>query len=405
MIVRRYLLWIRTACAADRARAADLLARVFLAGVLAPADHREAEAALTSLLDDPSPHVRRALAEAFADAPEAPRHLILALAGDQGEVAVPVLARSPLLSDSDLVDCAAVGDGAIQTAIARRPSLPAPVAAALAEVGTVSALVALAANREATIPDFALARMIERHGGEADLREALLARPDLPLAARQAIAVALAAALTSFVVRRGWLSSDRCERACREAQERTTLALAAGAAASDVTQLVSHLRRTAQLTPVLLLRALLSGGVDFVAAALADLAQLPLARALGLMQDRCGAGFAPLYRQAGLPPHLWPVFRAALAACHEIGVPPEAEAARLCRPLVQRSMAAGAALPPEEGAALTAVLHRFDVEAAREEARRLADALAEDAARAVLIEADRSRPLGRPPAPALLAAA
>ncbi len=84
---------------------------------------------------DSSPLVRRALAENFASAANAPHYMVLTLAGDQSDIAAIVLARSPLLSDAELVECAATADAFGQSAIALRPWVPAPVAAALAEIG------------------------------------------------------------------------------------------------------------------------------------------------------------------------------------------------------------------------------------------------------------------------------
>ena len=73
--------------------------------------------ASSAVLDDhPSALVlRRALAEALASAAEAPRHIVLALAADQADVACVVLGRSPVLEEAELIDCAAVGDGFAQS--------------------------------------------------------------------------------------------------------------------------------------------------------------------------------------------------------------------------------------------------------------------------------------------------
>ena len=86
----------------------------------------EAEQILFALLDDPSALVRRALAESLASAEGAPPDLVLGLACDQSDIASLVLSRSPLLSDEQLIDCAAIGDCAAQTAIASRPEFPPP---------------------------------------------------------------------------------------------------------------------------------------------------------------------------------------------------------------------------------------------------------------------------------------
>src|SRR6266571_7220968 len=110
MIVRHFLQWVRTAGAADRADATSALARAYLYSDLSADDRIAAEGAMIMLLDDASPLVRRALAQALASSPEAPPTIILALASDQPEVAAPVLEHSPLLLDADLVDMVGAGE-------------------------------------------------------------------------------------------------------------------------------------------------------------------------------------------------------------------------------------------------------------------------------------------------------
>src|SRR5215216_1962756 len=164
MIVRHFLQWVRTAAAGERADATSALARTLLYSDLSADDRIAAEGALVMLLDDPSPLVRRAMAEALAASPDAPPSVIMALAADQPQIASLVLERSPLLLDTDLVDSVGCGDTVTQSAIARRPDLPRSVAAAIAEVGTPDACLALMDNDSAEIASFSLDRMVERHG-------------------------------------------------------------------------------------------------------------------------------------------------------------------------------------------------------------------------------------------------
>lgn len=384
MIVRMFLLWARSAPPTQRARATAALAGAFLSGELSPDDLVEAETALTAMLDDGSPLVRQAMAEVLAGSADAPRHIIVALAGDQGEVAEPVLARSPLLLDADLVDCAALGDERVQSAIARRAWLSPSVSAALAEIARPGALAELARNPGAQIAHGALVRMVERHGDEPALREALLGRPDLPVDIAQAIAAALAQALGSFVVDCGWLSAERSGRVTREARERTTVALSVRKEAADVRRLVRHLRDSDQLTPALILRAMLSGQANFAEAAFAELTGVSDFRVAGIFRDPHRFTFRALFAKAGLPDLLRPAFEAALAA----GRDPKAGVgrAKLSRRMIERALRACDGLPPDEAGRLVALLRRFDVEAARDEARDAADGLADEAALALLME-------------------
>jgi uncharacterized protein (DUF2336 family) len=226
--------------------------------------------------------------------------------------------------------------------------------------------------------------MVERLGSDGLVREALLARDDLPLDIRQAVAHALSRSLAAFVSECGWLSPERSERATREAREKTTVDLSGVARANDLRRLITHLRTSAQLTPALILRALLSRALPFAAAAFSDLSGVPVKRVSALMQDRHGSGFAALYRRAGLPDRLRPAFQAALAAAHPQWRG-EAPAPQLSRAVIAQALMACASLPPRDSAAITALLRRYDVEAAREEARELASVLADEAALASIL--------------------
>ncbi|KQU52082.1 hypothetical protein ASG72_11445 [Bosea sp. Leaf344] len=388
MIVRRFLLWARTANAEARASGSAALAGAYLHSAMAEEDRREAETALTALVDDPSPLVRRAIAEAVASSPQAPRNLILSLIDDPGDVAALVLAHSPLLTEADLVDAAAVGDGLAQRAIALRPHLTAGVAAALAEIGCEEALVTLAGNPSADIPEFSMERMIERCGQSGPLREALLARGDLPAGLRQVIAARVSDALASFVTGCGWLTAERSSRLVRESTERVAVALAAGGHDSDAPAIVAVLRENGRLTPGLMLRSLLSGEPALAEAAFVDLSDLPAERVAALLRDRRGSGLKALYRKAGLPAAVQPAFTAAIAALNARGFDRGGSPAGLDRSILREVLIACESLEGAEASAIMGLLRRMDAEAAREEARMMADSLADDAAFALLLESD-----------------
>lgn len=388
MIVRRFLLWARTANAEARAAGAAALAGAYLRSGMADDDLLEAETALIALVDDPAPMVRRAIAEEMAASVRAPRTLILSLIADQSDVAALVLAHSPVLSEADLVDAAAVGDELAQRAIALRAHLPASVAAALAEVGCEEALVTLAGNPTAYIPDFSLQRMVERAGTCGGLREALLARTDLPAGLRQAIVGMVSDALADFVTGCGWLTPERSARLTRESTERVAVALAAGGEDSDAPAIVEVLRITGRLTPGLMLRSLLSGEPALAEAAFVALSDLPERRVGALLRDRRGSGLKALYRKAGLPLSLQPAFTAAIAALNLRGFDAPGKGRGIDRTILREVLIACEASDGPGTHALMGLLRRMDSEAAREDARAMADCLADDAALAYLVEAD-----------------
>jgi uncharacterized protein (DUF2336 family) len=380
VIVRNFLRWARTASAAQRAEGAGALARAYLYSELDDTSRRDAEIALLSLLDDPSPLVRRALADNFASAAHAPHSLIAALANDQSDIAAPILSRSPMLSEAELIDCAAIGDAIAQSAIALRARVPASVSAALAEVGAREAAISLAVNPGAELAEFSMRRMIERFGYDGEMREALLARPFLPPAIRSQLVAATTDSLTAFVLDCAWLSPERAERLSREARDKANVIIVAETAARDgrvgLRELAAHLRISGQLTAGLVLRALLSGRRDLFEAALAELSGLHEDRVAGQLRNFRGAGFAALYAKAGLPPKYLAAFRAALEAEQEFGaLHGDCGEAQLSLAMIERVLAVCAELNGGELDRLMALLRRFEMEAALEAARASAPRL------------------------------
>jgi uncharacterized protein (DUF2336 family) len=370
MIVRQFLRWVQTAAPGERAEATSALARAYLYSDLSSEDRLAAEAAMIVLLDDPSPMVRRALADALANSNDAPHGVILALAQDQPEIAEKVAARSPILAEADLVDLVGTGGESVQCAIASRAPLSRAVAGAIAEVSGAAACLVLIENLSAETSVKSLARIAERHGQLSAIREALFAREDLQADTRQALVAKLSETLVRFVTDRDWVPEERLQRVAREACERATVAIAAGKESDEIAGLVRHLVASDQLTSLLLLRALLSGNMRFLIEAFAELSGLAPERVAGVLSDRHAHGFRALYQRAGLPEGAFGAFRAAIEASHEIGFTDDAlGAATLKRRMVERVLTLYAGTNDGEIDYLFAMLRRFAAEAAREEAR------------------------------------
>jgi uncharacterized protein (DUF2336 family) len=376
-IVRDFLQWLATAPANERAEAAGALARAYLCSDLTADELAPAEGLMLKLLDDPSPLVRRALADALAASSAAPTPVIIALAADQPQIAAPIYALSPLLIDADLVDGIATGGDAIQAAIASRAVLPSAVAAALAELGSAEACQILAENDGAEIAPLSIDRMVERFGDVAAIRDALLIRDDLPAATRQNLVTRLSQTLVGFVVDRAWLEEDRARRIVREACEKAAVTIAAGSPKTELRPLIHHLCASGQLTSGLVLRALLSGNIALFEEALAELSGMPLPRVSALVHDRIGSGLRPLFEKAQLPASMHAAFNAAIRAMRD-GLA-DADDGRLQRRMIERVLAACESTDAGDIAPLITLLRRFAAEAAREEARLFCDEIATEA--------------------------
>src|SRR6516165_7119020 len=209
MDMAEFLKWAETAPADLRASATHALARAFLDADVDEETRNAMEAALTVLLDDCSPDVRFALADALGASPDAPRHIVLALAVDQEEIAEAVLSRSPLFIDSELVDIVAGAPESLQTAIAARERVSSPVAAAIAEVGDRRACWRLIDNEGADIARVSLRRIAQRFGDQPEMREHLLTCRKLPPDVHHMLVRRVSDALGELVTERAWVPEGR----------------------------------------------------------------------------------------------------------------------------------------------------------------------------------------------------
>ncbi len=361
MIAKRFLAFVETAPWPARAAATGLLAQAYLRSPLPEDERGRIEVALTSMLDDGSPAVRRALADGFAESDCAPRHIIVALAADEPDIAAVVLERSPVLTSAELVDAVGLGRSELQVAIAGRSPLSAPVAAALAQIGGSAAALRLVQNMSADIPDFSIESMLRRHATADGFAQAVLDRPKLSREAR--LLAELGLAECSQRLEAGPIGAVlQGEANFRDYSEAAVLRHASECSPRELDVFVGFIRRSGLITSGLILRAFLEGKVSFGAAMMGDLAGVPRSKAEGLVD---GGGFWALYKKAELPEGLRAVFQAALQA----RAPMQARNQKLCRADLREVVSACAVAGVTDAHPVVCMLHRMDLALAREEAR------------------------------------
>lgn len=329
---------------------------------------------MTFLLDDPAPLVRAALADALGANERAPRHIVLALANDLSPIAALVLMRSPLFIDSELVDFAASGDVEIQAAIALRPRVSAAVSGAIAEVGEVDACLELLANSGAAISRGSMDRFVERFSDDSRIRCAMMQSARVPLAVKQCLVAQLSDALAMMPEVRDGIRGGRVETVVGEARDKVTVALAGDADEDELAGLVEHLRKTAQLTPTLVLRAVCTGNIALFETALASLSDMPRGRISALIANAGAKSLCALFARAELPRSTHSAFVAAVEtyrSMHARGDVPTGHA--FTRRMVQQVLVRYQGAPGDELDQLRRLLHRLEGEAARDAARRFVE--------------------------------
>ncbi len=263
---------------------------------------------MTHLLDDPSPLVRLALAEALADSIEAPRAIMLSLAEDQPEIACTVIARSPVLAEGDLVDLIGRGDSLTRGMIAARRALSRGAAAAIAEIGSENEVTILLENETASVTRISLRRIAERFGHHSDIRNLLLDRDGLPADARHMLVNQISAALANSGLMRAVLGPARIDQVTREAGEVAAVTIAGFVPTEEIPGLVEHLRAAACLTPAFLIHALCSGKVDFFAGAMVALSGLEDRRVRAILATGRMHAVRALFEASGLQRDIAVVF-------------------------------------------------------------------------------------------------
>lgn len=375
-IVDQFLGWARTAPVSGRVGAARALARAYLTSELSLDERSQIDTALTVLLDDPAVEVRMMLADALAKSEHAPPHVIMALAGDAEPVALLVAEHSPVILDSELVDMVAMRGETMQIAIASRPFLSRAVSAAIGEVASASACLALVGNRGARVPRFTLDRIVARHGDHPELRLALLERNDLPLDVRQVLVGKLADALRQLMVGHGWTTPDRAAQVTEDARECATIAASFEAPADNLPALVGQLIEGKALTPAFLIRAVAAGQILLFETALSMLAHIPQDRVAALIASGRSSNLRALLQKAKLPASTFPAFIAAFEVIRNGDPLADADSDyRRATHIIDAIVSRMQSRPERELDQILALLRRFTRDAKRAAARDYAEQL------------------------------
>lgn len=334
----------------SRTDLAEKVARQFDSATLSDAERRLAEDIIRVMVKDTVTRVRQTLAENLKSSPALPRDVALAMARDVEAVAIPLLSVSTVLTSADLVEIVRSGTESKQTAIARRPSVPAAVADALIESASEGAVAALVANEGAELGERSLGRVIDRFGDREAVQEPLVHRSKLPITIAERLVAVVSEKLRQHLVANHELPAKVASDLILQSRERATVALFSGENDEGALErLVAQLARTGRLTPSLLVRSLCTGDIAFFETAMSLLANVPLTNARLLIHDAGRLGLKSLYDKAKLPSALLPACRIAIDVLKETpydGEPGDRDRHR--RRLIERILTQYEDLAPED---------------------------------------------------------
>ncbi len=313
-----------------RAHAARKICLRIAEGGLAPEARNAADEVVRIIAGDEAAVVRCALSETLKASPNLPHDVAARLARDLDGIAAPVLERSPVLGEDDLIAVARAGSPPKQAAIARRDHVPLSVAAAVVDHGGEGAVAALARNDGADIDPAAMESALLRFG-EGAVTDALIARLVLP----PLIAGRLAAMVSHESLQRLARRHALPPQLAVELHDRGAIdVLDQAGCAGDMRRLVQQLQLNGLLSATLVVRGLCLGRMRFFEHAVAELAGMPHGKAWVLVHDAGPLGLRAVFERTGMPARLFAPIRAAVDIHEEI----EREGAARAREHASRTM-------------------------------------------------------------------
>lgn len=225
--------------------------------------------------------IRKTLAERLAGADWAPKALVNVLALDEIDIARPIIAKSPLLQDQDLIRLLIEATIEHQIEVARRPSLSARVVDAVIDRAEPAVLTALVGNATAEITEGGMRRLVESSRRIAALRSPLARHPKLTKLLAEQLYGWVGQALRAAIADRFRIDSEQLDQAIADAvkaahsgqsnEERQVLLSRDGEREEMERRLIAKLEAAGQLRPGYLVRALKEGKLTLFENALAAL--------------------------------------------------------------------------------------------------------------------------------------
>jgi uncharacterized protein (DUF2336 family) len=303
----------------DRAQAAHKICRCIEEGELSPEERVHAESIIAIMAQDAAVLVRRALSVALKNSPKLPRDIANKLAQDIETIALPIILNSPVLTDADLVEIVRSCPPSKQVAVASRETLSVQVTGAIAEFAVSAAVERALANDNAIFDEDGLEISLDRFAGVSAITAAMVHRNQLPVAVTEKLVSIVTGELFDHLVNNHELPPQIAIDLAMGARERATIDIVEQAARQrDLARFVQQLNLNGRLTPSLIMRGLCLGHMSFVEYAMAELAGLAHQRMWLLMNDSGPLGLKAAFDRAGLPPRLFPSFRAAVEVYHAI---------------------------------------------------------------------------------------
>ena len=257
---------------------------------------------LGKLVSDIEMSVRQSLAERLADSPLAPHDLVVTLANDQIEVARPILIKSEVLRDRELIAIIRHRGRQHQLAIAMRTSIDEIVSDALVETGETDVIKLLLENHNAKISEATLSYLTDQSQRVDSFHEPLVNRRDLTSQLAERMYWWVSAALREQILK----SFDIQPSLLDDELEQTVLSMMsedkkAEEEDSSAVVLAKQLVENRDVTPEFLISVLRRGEIPLFEALFGEVSGFKPPGLQHVLYHQGGEGLAILCRSLGYP--------------------------------------------------------------------------------------------------------
>lgn len=286
---------------AARHKLANAVTELFEHKELSEAEHRLVVEIMVNLIQRAELDIREALAERISVLGNVPAEVVIFLANDEISVARPVLQKSPVLNDVDLVYIISSKGPAYWQSIAQRESLSPGVMGRLVDTGDAATALSLSDNPRISIPKSVFKRLAKLSLNGEDLQKSLLQRPEVDAELAVDLYTCVSQVLRREISQRFTLSPGLVENALDNLVEELCAEARGQIAVTQPMRLLARrFKERGEVSPVLMLKVLRRGQLSFFVALFAEKIGLPADAVIRLMRRDGGRLFVVACRSAGM---------------------------------------------------------------------------------------------------------
>lgn len=255
---------------------------------------------LQSIIDDIEISIRQAVAGRLAMRDDVPREMVTRLANDTIKVAFPILTKSGLLRDLDLIEVIKLRSEEHMLAITVRQHVSEGVSDAIVETGRESVIVSLLKNKNAKISGKTMEYLVEQSRRVDSFQEPILNRDDLNPSLAKRMYLWVSAALRDHIVDQFGLDKATVDELLEQVASEEISAVSAAPRVNKAAKLADALREEGLVNVDMLLTALAEGEVPLFVALFSKVTKLREFLVQRLVFEPGGEGLAIACKAIGL---------------------------------------------------------------------------------------------------------